>query len=127
MKYETIEAAIAENLNGTIYITWTIEAPCGPCYLGVDHEPLAFYSTEKEALDEVEDLYAEHRCEDEHYMLDVVKAEVDAEGKISVDDDEPIRSLPDDQYWDDHWDEWNEEYECWIGMEPTDDEEESEE
>lgn len=120
MKYESLEVAIAENKNGTIYMTRSVEPPCGPCCMGADYDYLAIYGTEKEALAEVEELFAEHRCECENYILEVVKADVDENGEIEVDE-EPIRSIPDDKYWSEHADEWNDDYECWVGMEPNED------
>ena len=115
MKYESFETAIAENTNGTIYITRSVEPPCGPCWLGADYDYLAFYSTAEDALSELEDLFAEHRCEDENYILEVVEAYVDENGELSVDEStEAIRTIPDDQYWKDHGDEWNDDYECWV-------------
>ena len=115
MKYETIDAAVKDNLNGTIYITRSIEEPCGPCCLGADHEVFAVYSTEEEALAEVEGFYKEHRHESDTYMMEIVKADVDGEGNFEIDDfDDPVRSLPDDQYWDEHGDEFDDEWECWV-------------
>ena len=120
MKYETVKDALKANLNGSIYITRSVEAPCGPCYLGADHEVFAVYSTEAEALDEVESIFKEHRCDSENYIMEVVKADVDADGEFDIDY-EPIRELPDDRYWEEHGDEFNYDRECWAEM-PDDDE-----
>ena len=120
MKYETVEAAINANHNSAIYITRSVEAPCGPCYLGADHAVFAAYSTEEEALAEVEALFKEHRCESDNYIMEVVKVDIDEDGEIDIDDD-PVRELPDDQYWEDHGDEFDYDRECWAEM-PEDDE-----